>query len=71
MMNPDLKVTSENADEYLSKMMVYNIGLKGAGSSPGKSMARCVNCQVVTADIRSLSDVHPESLQRNFGNFGL
>jgi YwqJ-like deaminase len=71
MMNPGLKITSENVDEYLSKMMVYNIGLKGAGSSPGKSMARCANCQVVTADIRSLSDVHPESLQRNFGNFGL
>jgi RHS repeat-associated protein len=67
MMNPGLKITSKNADKYLSKMMVYNVGLKESGSFPGMSMARCTNCQVITADIRSLSDVHPVALQQ----FGL
>jgi hypothetical protein len=64
MMNPGLKITAENADEYLSRMMIYNVGLKAAGSSPGMSMARCSNCQFITADIPSLSDLHREAIYR-------
>jgi YwqJ-like deaminase len=53
-MNPGLKITKENAEQYLSKMMIYNVNLK---SNPGKNIIRCSNCQVVTRDILSISDV--------------
>jgi RHS repeat-associated protein len=52
--NPGLKITEENAEQYLSKMMIYNVKLT---KNPGKSVIRCENCQVLTRDILSISDI--------------
>jgi hypothetical protein len=54
VMNPGLKITEDNAEQYLSKMMIYNVRLK---SSPGENILRCSNCQVLTRGILSLSDL--------------
>ena len=57
-MNPGLKITEENAQQYLSKMMIYNTHLT---RNPGGSLIRCDNCQVLTKGILSLSDLPVKS----------
>lgn len=48
--------------EDLDDLLIFNIRM--AGSQKGQSIIRCPNCQVLTRDILSLSDLAEEFLQK-------
>ncbi|RUT06510.1 hypothetical protein DSM106972_027670 [Dulcicalothrix desertica PCC 7102] len=56
------QLSRKAAIEDLDDLLIFNIRM--AGSQKGESIIRCPNCQVLTRDILSISDLADEFLQK-------